>query len=374
MPADILQETGLGQGAEKVRIRAAQHAPDADRDRALHPEVVEAVLHAGFARHFVAAGLGGTEGSFTELAGAVIAIGEECPATAWTASLAANSARLAAHLPAGGQRAVWAEGPDALIAAGLIPSGRATPTEGGWLVSGRWNYVSSVEFADWTLLCAAVPAPGAPPQLRFLALPRGAYRTLPTWDAIGMTATGSHTVVADEVFVPGHLSFERAELLTGRNTSSQADVHRVPFAAVAGLTFVAPAVGAALGALRAAGTTLTGNRRTSDREAALTRAAALIDSARHLVEQNARTIDERDFTPRTLARSERNAASAAELAADAVWALIRTSGTSGLSTGHPLQRFWRDVVTATSHKALQFETSAGRSYAAALLGPQDATD
>ncbi|MFF0486326.1 hydrolase [Streptomyces sp. NPDC004435] len=374
MPADTHQETGLGTGAEKVRVLAAPHAQDADRDRALRPEVVEAVREAGFARHFVASALGGAEGSFGELVEAVVSVAEECPATAWTASLAAHSARLAAHLPAEGQRTVWADGPDMLIAAGLIPSGRAVPAEGGWRVAGRWNYVSTVDSADWTLVCAAAPAPDGPPRLLFLALPRGSYRTLPTWDAIGMTATGSHTVVVEDVFVPEHLGFDRTELLTGRNTSSDADVHRVPFAAVAGLTFVAPAVGAALGALRAAGTVLTGDRRTPDREAVLTRAAARIDAARLLVQENARTLDTRDFTPATLARSERNAAAAAELAAEAVWTLIRTSGTGALSAGHPLQRFWRDVVTASSHKALQFETSAARSYAAAVLGPRDATN
>ncbi|MFD9443914.1 hydrolase [Streptomyces sp. NPDC060006] len=371
MSADTLQDTGLVQGAEKVRILAGPHAPDADRDRALLPEVVEALRQAGFARHFVASSLGGTEGSFSELVAAVVSVGQECPATAWAASLAAHSARLAAHLPPQGQRTVWAEGPDSLIAAGLIPSGRAHSTQGGWHLSGRWNYVSTVDFADWTLLCAAVPAAYGPPLLRFFALPRGTFRTLPTWDAIGLTATGSHTVVVEDVFVPEHLSFERAELLSGRNAASQVSIHQVPFAAVAGLTFVAPAVGAALGALRSAGDTLTGSRRTPERESVFTRAAAHIDSARHLVEANAQVIDARDFSPATLARSERNAAAAAELVADATWALIRTAGTGALSGGHPLQRFWRDAVTATSHKALQFETSAGRSYAAALLGPVD---
>ncbi|GHH51026.1 acyl-CoA dehydrogenase family protein [Streptomyces candidus] len=372
MPVGTPQETGLAQCVEKVRMLAARHAQDADRDRAPHPEVVDALREAGFARHFVAAELGGAQGSFTDLGRAVVAVGEECGSTAWCASLTANSARLAAHLPREGQRTVWADGPDTMVSAGLIPSGRATPADGGWQLAGRWDYVSGVDFADWVLLCAAVPDPDRPPHLRFFALPRASCRTLPTWDAVGMAATGSHTVVVEDSFVPGHLSFDRAEVLTGRNAASSADAHNVPFPAVAGLTFVTPAVGAALGALRAAGTLLTGKRRTPGKEVALARAAGLIESARQLTEQNAAAVDARDFAAPSLARSERNSASAAELAADAVWTLVRLSGTGGLSLSHPLQRYWRDVVTATSHTALRYETSAGRSYAAALLGPADA--
>lgn len=373
MPADT--RTGLTEAAEKIRILAAQHADGADRSRAMHPDVIAALREAGFARHFVAAGLGGTEGSFAELTRAVIAVGEGCPATAWCASLSAYSARFASHLPQEGHRALWGDSPDTVIATALMPAGRARPADagGGWLLSGQWSYVSGIDFADWALVCAAVPGGDGdgPPRARFFALPAGSYAVRRTWDSVGMRATGSHTVVVEDVYVPAYLSFDRTDMMTGRNGGSVVSSHNVPFQAVGGLTFIAPVVGAASGALDAAAATMTGRRRNHANELALVRVSGRIDSARHLVEQNARVLDERLFTPEHMARNERNATYAAETLAEAVALLIRAAGTAGLGEAQPLQRLWRDITSASSHVALQYDTAARKNYSAVLLGPEN---
>ncbi len=222
-------------------------------------------------------------------------------------------------------------------------------------------------------MCAAVPARDGDtqPELRFFALNRGAYTVDETWDSVGMRATGSHTVVVDDVFVPQHLSFVRTDMLTGRNSASRLACHQVPFQAVGGLTFVAPVVGSAAGALRACASTVTGRKRTVTAETKMVRASGRIDAARHLVEQNAEVLDRRAFTPELMARNERNAAFSAELLQEAVDLLVRTAGTSGLGEGHALQRHWRDVTSATSHIALQYDTAARRTYSAVLLGPSE---
>ncbi|MDB1089548.1 hydrolase [Streptomyces sp. ACA25] len=371
MLTGIRTDTGLVPAAERTALLAGGYAAEADRTRALHPEVVEAIAADGFARHLVASRWGGAEGSFEDLTRAVIRVGEGCAATAWCASLAAYSARIAAHLPAEGQRQLWGAGPDTAVAAGLIPSGKAVPAEGGWRLSGSWGYVSGVDFADWVLLCAAAGSGEGPPELRFLAVPRGGFTVRRTWDNTGMRATGSHTVTVEDVLVPEALTFARPELLSGRNAGSSLPAHNVPFQALSGLTFLAPAVGAAAGALAACAATLTGRRRTETGETRLVHASGLVHAARHLVEENARTADQGLFSPQIVARSERNAACAAQLLQEALDLLVRAGGTSGLTVGAPLERFWRDVTSATSHVALQYGTSAARSYAAVLIGPPE---
>ncbi|MFI5807691.1 acyl-CoA dehydrogenase family protein [Streptomyces sp. NPDC051561] len=382
--------------ARKAAETAGRLAAEADRSGRLADEVVDAVRAAGFARHFLDQERGGDQGSFEDLTRAVLLVGRSCAATAWSASLAAYSVRLACHLPSEGQRTVFAEGPDVLIATGLVPSGRAVRTDGGWRLTGSWGYVSGVGFADWVLLCA-VQAPeqgkapeqtkapeqgkapaqgqtpgksaGGPPALRFFALPRAACAVRETWDNVGMRATGSHTVEVADAFVPESLSFGRGALLSGDNPHATAASHRVPFQAVAGITFVAPVVGAALGALDAVAATTVGRRRTPTAEVRLARASGLLEAARLLVRENARTVDAGRLDPETLAHIERNAVTAAELSADAVGQLVRLGGTSALAADHPAQRFWRDVVSATSHVVLQFETSAAGHLAEVLLGP-----
>ncbi|MEU7059809.1 hydrolase [Streptomyces sp. NPDC046197] len=369
---EIRTDTGLRQAAEKARDLAGRHAADADAARALTPEVVDALREAGFARHFVASRWGGTEGSFAELTESVVTVGEGCAAAAWCASLCAYSARFAAHLPERGHEALWGEGPDTVVATALMPAGRARRTDEGWRLSGRWAYVSGIDFAHWALVCAAVDGGNGdgPPRMHFFALPRGTYTVRETWDSVGMRATGSHTVVVEDVLVPEHLSFDRADMLYGRNATSDVASHNVPFQAVGGLTFIAPVVGAAVGALGATAGLLTGRRRNQTGELKAVRASGRIDAARHLVAQNAQVLDTREFTPEAMARNERNATFSAELLQEAVALLVGAAGTGGLGEGHALQRFWRDITSATSHVALQYDTAARKNYGAVLLGSE----
>lgn len=368
MPAQTQTQldTGLVLVAEKVRSLAAEHAAAADRDRRLSPEVVGALREAGFARHFVSAELGGSQGGFAELTQAVLALGEGCAATAWCASLSAFSARFAAHLPQEGHHELWGSSPDTFVVTGLPPMGKAVAVDGGHRLTGRWNYVSGVDFADWALLCGMVPGDGEP-EARFFALPKVNFTVVESWDSIGMRATSSHAVVVDDVFVPSHLSFPRGDMLSGHNGWSSVPAHNVPFQAVGGLTFVAPAAGAAFGALGACAAALAGKKLSVSAGIDLVRSSGQIEAARLLVEQNATVLDERSFTPALMARNERNGAFAAESLVEAVGGLVRAAGTSGLSESAPLQRFWRDVVSASTHVALRYETASARTYPAALI-------
>ena len=64
---------------------AGQHAAETERARRLHPEVVDALRAAGFARHFVPTHCGGNSSTFIELTRAIGTVGEGCTATAWCA-------------------------------------------------------------------------------------------------------------------------------------------------------------------------------------------------------------------------------------------------------------------------------------------------
>jgi alkylation response protein AidB-like acyl-CoA dehydrogenase len=349
--------------AEKLKAIAAEHAQAADRAGRLDQPVVQALTSSGFSRHFVPAKWGGTSGTFAELTQAVITVGEGCPATAWCASLSAYSGRFAAYLPVAGQEVLWGNGPDRFIVSGLVASGSATEVEGGYRIGGRWLYVSGCEFGDWALLCG--PA-GDPSVAKFFAVPREKYAIEETWDSVGMKATGSHTLIVDDVFVPSHLIFERSAIMTGRNEHSTAPAHNVPFGAAGGLTFAGPALGAAIGALNTTIAILAGKKHSPGVAQGLARASGEIEAARLLIERVATTLDSAPVTRPTAARCARDSALAAELLVTAVNGLIKAGGTSGLAETSDLQRFWRDVVAATSHVALRFEVSAG-PFAESLL-------
>ena len=247
-----LTKPDVAVSAAEIAVMAAERAVEAESARTLAPEMVAALRAGGFARHFVPAECGGAAGTFQELADAIVTIGEACAATAWCASLAANLSRMAAFLPAEGYREIWADGPDAIVVGSLIPSGKGEPAEGGWRISGRWPYVSGIDFADWVLVCGNVEG-----EARVFAVPKSSCTVLDTWLNVGMRATGSNTVVVKDLFVPVARSFRRENLFTGRAIDSSAPCHSVPLQTVNGLSFALPVLGAARGALSSWSTYIT---------------------------------------------------------------------------------------------------------------------
>ncbi|TQM85046.1 two-component flavin-dependent monooxygenase/oxygenase LndZ5 [Saccharothrix saharensis] len=376
-----LTQDSLTTATEEVAAVAARCADRAEADRRLDPDVVRAVLDAGFARHFVPAAWQGRDGDFLDLTRAVAAVGEACASTAWFASLTASLGRMAAFLPVEGQAELWSDGPDALIVGALMPIGRAEPVDGGWRLSGTWSFVSAVDFSDWALVCA-MAATGGAPEARFFAVPRAAYRIEDTWHSVGMRGTGSNTLVLEDVFVPATRSFSRDRLAAGRSAGSTAPCHATPLRAANGLSFAAPVLGAARGALAA----WTGYIREKTRNApardgvaagtpqthelTLTRASAEVEAAQLLLERAAGVADRGAVPPDLVARNTRDCAFAVDLLVTAVNRLFRAAGTSGQSSTNAIQRFWRDANAASSHIVLQFEPAAA-AYAGRLLADHD---
>ncbi|MEV6428115.1 acyl-CoA dehydrogenase family protein [Nocardia sp. NPDC051463] len=83
-------------------------------------------------------------------------------------------------------------------------NGRASRVDGGYRVSARKAPASGCEIG--TVLVTSIRWDDAPegPQVLHCAIPRSAdgVRIEKTWDTLGLRASGSHTVVFDEVFVP----------------------------------------------------------------------------------------------------------------------------------------------------------------------------
>lgn len=379
----------LSSAAVDVAAIAARCAADAEARRQLDPEVVKAVVTAGFARHFVPPSYGGDAGTFTELMRAVVTVGEACAATAWCASLSASMSRMAgAFLPAEGCQEMWADGPDAVIVGSVTPLGKAESVPGGWRLSGRWPYISAVAFSDWALVCGLVHTDGEPPgsstESKLFAIPRAGYGIEDTWFNIGMQATGSNTMVVEDVLVPTSRAFDRADLFAGRTVESAhttAACYSAPLQAVNGLSFVIPALGASRGALEAFSSYIAGKIRNAPvlpgvpgvqgnratYEMALARSAGEIEAAQLLLERATAIADQGvTVTPLETTQNLRDCSLAVDLLVTAVDRIFRTAGTTGQSSSGRLQRFWRDVNSISTHMAIQFEPAA-RIYTSTLL-------
>lgn len=369
---------GLTAAAVRVRGVAAKYAGDADSNRKLSPEAIESIVDSGFARQFVPAGYGGNAGGFADLVTATATIAQGCASAAWVASVSAAVGRMAAFLPAPAHAEIWGESPDKLVVGALMPFGRATPTEGGWWLTGDWPYISGIDFSDWALVCGKTPAPeGGKPQTRYFAVPRAAYAIVDTWFNAGMRGTGSNTLVLQNVFVPEHRSVAQRHVLTGTGTDLAEPCYSVPLNAVNGLPFASCVLGAVHGMLDTWSASMSQKIHADPSTGApaasrtgfdepLARSACELDMAQLLLLRAAAIADDGGLDPATAARSSRDCSVAAGTLLDTANRLFGLSGSSAHAENSPVGRAWRDAHAGASHLALRFGTAAA-NYAEQVL-------
>lgn len=356
----------FGEQVTAATAAAAAHAETADRDRRLAVAAVHAVTAAGFARHFVPRRWGGREGDFTGMLTAVAELATGCASTAWCASLWATHARYAGYLPLPARAELWTPGPDVCIAAGLGPQGaRCRPVSSGWVVDGRWDYVSGAEWSDWMLVSATET--DGPGKARVFAVPRSQVRIEDTWDSLGLRATGSDTVVIEETFVPRHRAVPWDTILHGDRSADAARCRQVPAHLPGGALLAAPALGAARHAL-SSWRRETGGDSSPRTAAVLAASSAEIEAADMMLTRAAHRADHDPVDRLLTAANRRDVSAAVRFLLTAVERLLDAGGVASLATAHPVQRAWRDIRTLAAHAALR-PSAAAVEYAAALPHP-----
>jgi alkylation response protein AidB-like acyl-CoA dehydrogenase len=194
------------------------------------------------------------------------------------------------------RRPLLLECPSTVCSGSVNPLGRARRTAGGFRVSGRWPYASGCTAADWFWGgCTLIDESGNPragprgwPVTRQALIPRHDYHVVETWQVAGLRGSGSHDVVAEDVFVPDELFTDA----TGARPWVDTPLFRLPFYSRLAFNKVPVATGIARAAIDAftdlasAKTPFTSRSLLRDRtsaQLAVARAEALVRSARAYV-------------------------------------------------------------------------------------------
>ncbi|MGY3340003.1 3-hydroxy-9,10-secoandrosta-1,3,5(10)-triene-9,17-dione monooxygenase [Streptomyces filamentosus] len=301
---------------------------------------------------------------------AVKEIAKACGSTGWVASvLGVHPWHVALYDPRA-QQEVWGEDPKTRIASSYAPTGRATPVDGGFRLSGRWHFSSGCDHASWALLGCLVPdADGNPVDMRTFLVPRADYRVDDVWDTVGLRGTGSNDVVVDDAFVPEHRALGFGPVTALRVPGHEINpepLYRLPYAAVFTTTIATPIVGIAEGAYEsyAAATrerfrVSYGQKVAEDpfAQVRIARAASDVDAAWLQLTRNMRELyacaERGEELPAELrVRTRRDQVLATERAVAAVDLLMENAGGNAMRTGPgPVQRAWRDAHTGRGHAA-----------------------
>src|SRR4051794_34913559 len=128
-------------GARALRGLILRHRAHTDEARQLPHPVVEALARLGLFRALVPASVGGEEWEWPTWMRVVEELSTVDGAVGWVAGVGGSvHAIVSGWVSAAVGRTVFCEDPIGPIAGADAPTGTARPTEGGYLVSGRWPF------------------------------------------------------------------------------------------------------------------------------------------------------------------------------------------------------------------------------------------
>jgi 3-hydroxy-9,10-secoandrosta-1,3,5(10)-triene-9,17-dione monooxygenase len=302
-------------------------------------------------------------------------LGRGCAAAAWCYSLWAVHAWLVGHFPEQAQVDFFSDGPDVLCSSSFATTSavHAEQYDGGMRLSGRWEFSSGCEAADWLLLGTGKPG--------VLALvPRAEFEVIDTWYASGLCGSGSNDIVVKDALVPGYriLDIDRAGVddWTGWQLHHRL-TYRVPLRTLLAWDLIAPLVGIAQGAVDEfirriqSGATGAYMAKSEVIQLRIAEASAAVEAARALMRARIDWILSKAARGETFSDIERasiarDRAFVVRLCMQAVNGLFDVSGGHALFLSEPLQRAHRDAQAVAHRAGLTLEV-VGPTYGRVAL-------
>lgn len=369
--------------ASELRLVLGEQAADVERLRRLPETHIELLAERGLLTLTLPRRFGGTECDLRTVIKTCAALGEGCGSTAWVATNFNLCSWLGALFGDRAQQDVWGGDPNARLAGSLSSEARARRVEGGVVLDGRWGFVSGCQHAQWAVLAAAAYSTEHPDDIMAL-VPIADLQIDETWFTAGLEGTGSNTLVANGVFVPGHRTQSLAAVIEGVTATEHSDevLYRSALVPTLCAMLLGPLIGEARAGLRLViehadrgRVPMTNYRHPAESSTfriQVARAACRIDTATlHIgraTDVLMRFAAEGAFPDRLdRARTRADTAVAGNALCDAVNELMSAEGAMGFASANALQRIWRDINFAARGRFTNPSVSE-ESYGTALLG------
>lgn len=216
-------------------------ADEIEARRRLPDGLVEALRAAGVFRMAFPRAWGGPEMPILDQCALIEDLAYHDASTAWVAMICSDSGHYAGRLEDRVARDLYPS-MDLLTSGQLYPVGQATRVEGGFRVSGRWQFGSGCLHADRIVGGCLLMEDGAPvfaasglPEMLVAWLPREDVTIHDVWFTTGLAGSGSNDYSVTDVFVPEAHTFDafrsgaRAEPLYGYHGFFFANLQAVSF-------------------------------------------------------------------------------------------------------------------------------------------------
>lgn len=390
---------------EKARELAALVAENRDRineQRKIPTDVSNEIADAGFFRLLMPRSLGGAQLDHPDFLRIVQMFAEADGSVGWSMNqnnvFATNSTRMNDETREeiyGNPRAVITNGPP-------MSRSRALEVDGGYSLSGRWNFSSGSDHATWIAALTPIASADDRPmdedverssqsnpmggedtkdvmprdEMRILLIPKDEVEMVNNWQVNGLRGTASWGFEAEGLFIPKHRTYDPAAA-----PREDGAVYRIPTSLLFASGFATVALGAARAGLDAAkelanrkvpgnmdpNTPLLRDWSTTQRQVG--EAEAVWHSARAFLREAAGAVWETVAACEPLTMSQRihmrlASTHANRKAADVVDIAYTLCGSSAIFESNPIQRRFQDVhvINQQVQGRLTHYDTAGRFF------------
>lgn len=181
---------------DKILPSLASRRMRSDKEGMVPHESVKDMEDAGVFRAMTPMQFGGLEMNPAMFFEGIMRIASADPSAAWIGGqLTVHCFEIALMSPEF-QAEFWRDGPNTRASSAYAPVGKYEPTEGGYILNGKWVFSSGVDHAKWVVLGGG--------DKNFI-VPASEIEIIPdSWDVQGLRGTGSKSLNVKDVFVPNY--------------------------------------------------------------------------------------------------------------------------------------------------------------------------
>jgi alkylation response protein AidB-like acyl-CoA dehydrogenase len=199
------------QAAKAIQPKLRAYKDEIEREQRMPKALVEEFHAAGFYRMTLPQALDGLQLDPITYTRAVEYLAEGCGSVGWNLANCAIGQLVTLGLPQDGVEEIYPKGHRTAMAGTAVQGGgQGIPVEGGYRITGRWQFGTGCQEASWMLGSFQIIEDGKPrlnPEGRPLfwraIFQRAEAEIVPgSWDVAGLRGTGSFDWTVTDVFLP----------------------------------------------------------------------------------------------------------------------------------------------------------------------------